>query len=332
MQEQFRSEAEFLTWLRRRSGRKAAGMLVGIGDDAGLIRPKAGRELILTTDLSIEGVHFSTRLHPPEAVGHRALARSLSDIAAMGGAPRFALVALTLSRRTDRLWLEKFYGGIFRLARRFGVMLLGGDTATKPGRTGGIAADVVVVGDVARGRALLRSGARPGDAVFVAGTLGLAALGLRALRSKLKNPAAALRAHLYPEPQCALGQFLAEERVASAAMDLSDGLSLDLARLAAASGVGGCLWRDAIPTVKPGAMSAARGVTPLSLALNGGEDYKLLFTVPQRSLPRVPAIFDGVRLHRIGEICASARGISLIGNNGKPRALAAAGYDHFRRN
>lgn len=332
MQKQYRSEAEFLTWLRRCSGRNAAGMVVGIGDDAGLIRPKAGRELILTTDLSIEGVHFSTRLHPPEAVGHRALARSLSDIAAMGGAPRFALVALALSRRTDRLWVEEFYGGIFRLAHRFGVMLLGGDTAIKPGRTGGIAADVVVVGDVARGRALLRSGARPGDTVFVAGTLGLAALGLRALRSKLKNRVAALRAHLYPEPQCALGQFLAEERVASAAMDLSDGLSLDLARLAAASGVGARLWQDAIPTVKPGAMSAARGVTPLSLALNGGEDYKLLFTVSQRSLPRVPEIFDGVRLHRIGEICASARGISLIGNNGKPQPLAAAGYDHFRSN
>ena len=326
----FESEDKFVMWLRRRSRGEVSGLRIGIGDDAGLIQPSPGREIILTADLSIEGVHFSWRLHPPEAVGHRALARSLSDVAAMGGRPKFALIALALSRRVERAWVEAFYAGIFRLARRFGVTVLGGDTALKPG---GMAADVVVMGDVEKGKALLRSGAQPGDAIFVAGTLGLSAVGLRLLRSRSRGRhAGALRAHLYPEPQCRLGQFLVARRLASAAMDLSDGLSLDLTRLAKASKVGARLWSGAIPTAKPAVLGAIHAVSPLSLALDGGEDYKLLFTVPRRKLGRVPASFEGIRLHRIGEICAPGQGIVMVEENGKSRALAAAGYDHFRRN
>lgn len=332
MRRQFKTEAEFITWLRRRSGQKATGTRVGIGDDAGLIQPSPGRDVILTTDLTIEGVHFSRKLHPPEAVGYRALARSLSDVAAMGGRPRFALIAIALSRRADRPWIEKFYAGIFRLAREYGVTVLGGDTAFKRGGAGGRAVDVMVMGDVVKGQALLRSGARPGDTIFVAGTLGLAAVGLRLLRSGSRNRSGgAVRAHLYPEPQCRLGQFLVEERLASAAIDLSDGLSLDLARLAAASGVGARVWQDAIPTVKPGILPAPHAALALSLALNGGEDYKLLFTISRKNFPRVPRAFEGIRLHPIGEICGSAHRIALIGENGRATPLAAAGYDHFRR-
>ncbi len=225
----FKSEADFIAWIRRRTPRRVAGLTLGIGDDAALVAVPPGQELILTTDMSIEGVHFTSALHPPQAVGHRALARSLSDIAAMGGTPRYALISLAVSRRTGRAWLEGFFDGLFALARRFAVAVIGGDTAIVDGPC---AVDVIVAGEVPRGRALRRSGAQPGDRIFVSGRLGMAALGLRLLpsRTRLRKPVerAALRAHLFPQPQCALGRFLSEHRLASAMMDLSDGLSIDL--------------------------------------------------------------------------------------------------------
>ena len=170
----FQNEADFITWVRQRSPRRTAGLTLGIGDDAALVQVSPAQELILTTDMSIAGVHFLEDLHPPRAVGHRALARSLSDIAAMGGTPRFALLSLAISRHAGRAWLEGFYGGLFALARRFSVALIGGDTAVTTGPT---TADVVVTGEVPRRQGLLRSGARAGDGIYVSGRLGLSALG-----------------------------------------------------------------------------------------------------------------------------------------------------------
>ncbi|MGH9351737.1 MAG: thiamine-phosphate kinase [Terriglobia bacterium] len=320
----FKSEHEFVAWLRRSRQVQPPGLRLGIGDDASLVAPSAGREIILTADLSVEGVHFLRDRHPPDAVGHRALARSLSDVAAMGGRPRFALVSLALSQRVDRPWVEKFYRGLFRLAGRFGVAVVGGDTSLAAKV---VMADVTVVGEVARGRALLRAGARPGDAIYVAGTLGLSAAGLRMLRSGSKpRAAAALRAHLYPEPQCRLGEFLVEKRLASAAIDISDGLSLDLSRLLEASGVGGRIHEEKIP-VPP---VATRGATALSLALDGGEDYKLLFTVPPSKVSRLPASFEGVRIYQMGKVCGKEQGILIEGRKGTQQ-LIPGGYDHFRR-
>ncbi|MGH9377446.1 MAG: thiamine-phosphate kinase [Terriglobia bacterium] len=324
MSRSFASEGEFVAWLKRRSPSRAVGLRLGIGDDASLVTPAVGHEIILTSDLSIEGVHFLRRRHPPDAVGHRALARSLSDVAAMGGKPRFALVSLALSPRVDRLWVEKFYGGLFRLARRFGVVVVGGDTSLSA-KT--VMTDVTVVGEVARGQALLRTGAKPGDAIYVAGTLGLAAAGLRMLRSGSKpRTTAALRAHLYPEPQCRLGQFLSEKRLASAAIDLSDGLSLDLCRLLEASGVGGEIAEDHIPVPS---ITGPRA-TALSLALHGGEDYRLLFTVPPSKVSRLPAFFEEIRLHEVGRVCERRHAIVIEGRKGT-RRLIPRGYDHFRR-
>lgn len=327
----FKAETDFIRWLSRTSGRSVPGLRLGIGDDGALIRVQGGQELILTTDLSIEGVHFSQKYHPPEAVGHRALARSLSDVAAMGGRPRFALISLALSKQIRRAWVERFYWGLRRLADRFHVMIIGGDTAIKQG---GLVVDVMVAGTVAQGAALVRSGAKGGDAIFVAGTLGLSALGLRLLRRPTLRSAAqskAVRVHLYPEPQCRLGWFLARRRLASAAIDLSDGLSADLPRLLRASGVGARVRREAIPVVGRWAPSAIRTASPLSLALGGGEDYTLLFTVPRSKLSRVPAVFEGTLLTRIGEICREHRGVAMIEENGQWKALPEGGYDHFRR-
>lgn len=301
---------------------------LGIGDDAALVEVARGNQVILTTDLSIEGVHFRRRLHRPRAVGHRALARALSDIAAMGGTPRFALVSLAISRRTSRAWIRNFYAGALDLAERLGVALVGGDTAVVPG---GISVDIVAIGEVPRGKGLLRSGARPGDQIFVSGKLGLSAMGLRLLRSgrspRTASPAEALRAHLYPEPRCALGRHLSQRRLASACIDVSDGLSTDLAHLCDSSSVGARIWAGKIPL--PETPAGRGGIDSLQLALHGGEDYELLFTVPLGKVPKIPRRFRGVALHRIGEISRS-KGLTLVQADGKPIALRPAGHDHFR--
>jgi len=322
----FKSEGALIAWIRRRTPRHPAGLALGIGDDAALVRASAGHELILTTDLSLEGVHFTATHHPPDAVGHRALARSLSDIAAMGGTPRFVLISLAISRRTGRAWLEGFFKGLFRLARRFDVAVIGGDTAVVSGAT---AIDVMVMGEVPRGRALLRSGAKAGDRIFTTGRLGMSALGLRLLmsRAQIRMPfeRAALRAHLFPEPQCAVGQFLSDHRLATAMMDISDGISIDLRRLCAASGVGATLFASRVPA--PPILDADDA---LELALHGGEDYQLLLTVAATESAKLPQRVGRIPLTCIGEIC-TRRGIRIVGANGKAEILEPLGYDHFAR-
>jgi thiamine-monophosphate kinase len=339
----FGTEREFVRWLQRQATGRAPGLRLGIGDDAALVEIRRGYDLILTTDLSIEGVHFLRDLHPPSAVGHRALARSLSDVAAMGGTPRYALISLAISRRTSRAWLREFYAGVFALARRFGVTVVGGDTAVV---SGNMLIDVAVAGEVERGKAIRRSGARPGDQLFVSGRLGLSALGLRWIQKKASAarggkgelwPASAtekmrdpVRAHLYPEPRCALGRFLGEKNLATSLIDLSDGLSTDLTRLGEASNVGARIWAQRIPVPeipkgdKPGSLRA------MDLALNGGEDYELLFSVSRRKANQITGKFKNVPLHCIGEICRSKE-VLLVLPDGKQSPLRPAGYDHFMK-
>jgi thiamine-monophosphate kinase len=320
----FKSEADFISWISRRTPRRVAGLTLGIGDDAALVTVPAGRELILTSDMSIEGVHFTSEHHPPQAVGHRALARSLSDIAAMGGTPRYALISLAAARRAGRAWLKGFFAGLFALARRYEVAVIGGDTAVVDGPC---TVDVVVAGEVPRGHALLRSGAKPGDRIFVSGRLGMAALGLRLLptwtRRRKPVEKSALRAHLFPQPQCALGHFLCEHRLASAMMDLSDGLSMDLQRLCNASGVGASLFASRLP-----APAIPDFADALGLALHGGEDYQLLFTVRASRVSQIPARFEKTSLTCVGVIGVKKR-IQIVTLDGKTRNLEPKGYDHF---
>jgi thiamine-monophosphate kinase len=278
---------------------------VGIGDDCAVFRPRGGGEdLLFTTDMLLEDVHFQRTTHTAADVGHKALARGLSDIAAMGGAPRFCLLSLAVPRWANVGWIDRFYDGFLSLADRTGAPLAGGDLA----RAARLACDVVVCGGVPRKAALYRTGARPGDRIYVSGALGGSALGLESG----KGPAR--RRHLRPEPRLALGRFLRERLHATAAMDLSDGLSLDLNRMCAASGVSASIEP---PPVFPGAT--------LSHALHGGEDYELLFTLPPDS--RAPARFEDLPLTCIG-VCASPRsGSRAVLLNGKP--LAPLGFDHF---
>lgn len=324
MKKSFSSEREFTQWLTARAGATSGRVRLGIGDDAALIAASPGMEWVLTSDMSIEGIHFRRDKHSPRSIGHRALARSLSDLAAMGARPRYALLSVVLSSNIDRSWIEEFYRGFTTLAKRFSVDLIGGDTSLSA-RT--LMMDVAAVGEATRGRALRRSGARPGDGIYLAGTLGLSALGLRGLLGRRNTaPPAALRAHLFPTPQCRLGEFLARERIASAAIDVSDGLSLDLTRLLEASHAGGQVRESDIPLPR-GAKSSDEA---LDLALNGGEDYRLLFTVPPRKERRLPASFEAIRLHKLGTVRSPEDGILLEGAHGA-RPLVPEGYDHFRR-
>jgi thiamine-monophosphate kinase len=335
----FRNETEFVRWLARRWPQRGRGFTLGIGDDAALVAAHSGRDLVLTTDLSIEGVHFRIDIHPARSVGHRALARTLSDLAAMGARPRFALLSLALSRRVARSWIAAFYDGFGALARRFDVNLIGGDTAVVDGAT---SADVIAIGEIERGRALLRSGARPGDRIFVTGRLGLSALGLDLARHGARPPASAparqrsherggalrqeaLAAHFYPEPRCALGIALARRGLASAAIDVSDGFAADLARLCESSGCGAEIRETQLPLPHQDA-----GRDSLDLALHGGEDYELIFTVPGSRLGRMPRSQSGAPLREVGQIVARRR-LLLIRAGGRETALEARGYDHFRK-
>ncbi len=290
--------------LRRKTGMlRASGLRLGIGDDCAIFRPSAREDLLLTTDLLIENVHFEHHTHTGRDVGYKALARGLSDIAAMGGAPRFCLVSLAAGAGASERWIRAFFAGLLELAKQTRTALAGGDMARAKQTT----CDIVVCGAVPRGRALRRDGARPGDSIYVSGLLGGSALGLETRRGL------AWRRHKRPEPRLRLGIFLRERVRASASMDVSDGLSLDLRRLCLASGVSAHI--EAAPRF-PGAS--------LEQALHGGEDYELLFTAPPRA--SVPSQFRGLALHRIGIIRKGRPGSVFL--NG--RRLPALGYDHFR--
>jgi thiamine-monophosphate kinase len=303
------------------------GLALGVGDDAALLKPRPGQELILTCDWSLEGSHFLRDKHPADSIGWKCLARAVSDVAAMGGEPLFFLLSLALPKTHTGKWLDGFLRGLSSAARRFHCQLAGGDTT----RNHRILINVTVIGEVPTGCAVLRSGARPGDFVYVSGRLGEAELGLRLLpsgRAASGRDSRRLKKHLYPAPRLALGRWLAGKRLATAMMDLSDGLSTDLSRLCAASGVGTRIVIDKIPTV---ALPKKKGRTPLDvteLALHGGDDYELLFTIPPRQVGRVPSAFQGLPLSCIGEVTREKQ-VVLVGPKGRAEKLAARGWDPF---
>lgn len=303
---------------------------VGIGDDAALFRPRAGYETILTCDWFLEGTHFLRDMHPPDAVGWKCLARAVSDVAAMGGVPRCFLLSLALPSLLTGGWLDEFLRGLRRASRRLDCALAGGDTT----RGEAVLINVTIIGEARRGQAVLRSGARPGDVLYLSGRIGEAEQGLQFLKhSRLPasktNPLT--RKHLYPEPRLALGQWLAAKGLASAMMDLSDGLSSDLPRLCGASRVGASVKTASLPLVRLPAARREDKVDPVQLALHGGDDYELLFTVPQRWVDRIPAAFRGVPLTPIGEITRTQE-IVLIRPDGKVQPLQPGGWDPFREN
>jgi thiamine-monophosphate kinase len=294
-------ERAILDRIRSKAG--ASKMALGIGDDCAIFRPKGKHEeLVFTTDMLIEDVHFRRATHSAAQTGHQALARGLSDIAAMGAEPRFCLFSVAFPKWADGRWISQFFDGFLALARETGTELAGGDLA----RAAKMMCDVVVCGAAPTGRALRRDGARAGNSIYVSGRLGGSALGLATKRGL------AWRRHLRAEPRLAVGRFLRTR--ATAAMDLSDGLSIDLQRLCVASGVSA--------EIEPPPLF--RGAS-LEHGLHGGEDYELLFTT--RPNVKIPASFAGVELTRIGSVRRGHPGQILLA--GEP--LPIKGYDHFAR-
>ena len=314
-----------------------AGLRIGIGHDAALGSPRPGFEWALHSDSFLDGVHFREAAYPPDSVGYKSLARAISDLAAVGAAPRFFLLTLTLPARCTGKWLDGFLRGMAHASRLYGIRLAGGDTS----ETERISISITVVGEIRRGLAVTRSGAMPGDAIYVSGRLGRAALGLELMNrlgrgAKLRNKAELarlLKPHLYPKIRVELGEWLAQNRIASAMMDLSDGLSTDLNRLCKASRVGARLDVAEVPCVKiPNAASRAlrgRRLNPLRLALDGGEDYELLFTVPPQNLKRLQDAPGFSELAAIGQI-ERGKGIMVIETDGREWRLTPGGWDPFR--
>ncbi|HEX4582862.1 MAG TPA: thiamine-phosphate kinase, partial [Acidobacteriaceae bacterium] len=340
-------EQAILSGLRARAERgigRNSGLRVGIGDDAAVLAVRRGEEIVVTTDFSLEDVHFRRGWHAPEAVGHKCLARGLSDIAAMGARPVAAFLSLAVpqelarGRSGTRSWIDHFYDGLLALAGRWDVPIAGGDLAQAPGgKNARVAADIVVVGAVERGRALLRSGARAGDALYVTGTLGGAAAELRALmRSNKRTPAqpparyrSVIRSvildtpehpHFFPQPRISIGRALVRRRLAAAAIDISDGLSVDLQHLCEESGLRAEVDAALLPL---GAGATLRD------ALHGGDDYELLFTADASA--RVPRSIAGVPVRRVGRMLRRKSGQPqmIVVQDGRRSELRAEGWQHF---
>ncbi len=295
---------------------------LGIGDDAAILHVPPGMEMVASVDSLVAGVHFPQHM-PAAAVGHRALAVNLSDLAAMGAEPAWALLALTLPQADDG-WLQEFARGFFELAQRYRLVLVGGNLAHGP-----LNITVTVHGLVPSGKGLLRSGAQAGDQIYVTGWLGDAALGLQDLQSHGMNTPVnpGVRQFCYPEPRIRAG--LALRGIASAAIDMSDGLATDLGHILQAGGVGARLSVDELPLSQWLLAHCAREQA-VNLALTGGDDYELCFTVPAARVPMLSAHaheFDS-SVTRIGEI-TTAKILRCVRADGTDRPLTFTGYQHF---
>lgn len=315
-------EKSLIQGLRRAVRPSGKSIRVGIGEDCAVLRPPAGHEILVTTDFTLEGIHFRREWHSPEVVGRRCLTRGLSDIAAMGGKPLAVFLSLALPGKLPQKWVDGFMRGLLALAREHDSTLAGGDTAQSPQS---ILADILVLGTVPKGTAVLRSGARPGDRVYVTGELGGGSAALKEFFAGRKPRAQDFPRHFHPVPRLAVGEFLRSREIATAMIDLSDGMSTDLGHICEESDVGAEIMPDDIPRARVG---RERERVDLTLALHGGEDYELLFTAPARK--RVPASIAGVPMTAIGRITRAKR-VILRRSTGVTQALKPQGWEHFRR-
>ena len=329
-------ESELISRLRNIT-RITDEVLVGIGDDAAVIRAAGGRDLIACCDLMVEGVHFRSEWAPLRLLGRKALAVNLSDVAAMGGIPKFAMISIAVPPAFGSDFIDELFKGLFELANASGVSIIGGDTSSS---RDSLFIDVSVIGECESGRAVTRRGAKIGDRIYVSGSLGASALGLSLLEdgfrlddSKDASDATALGAvlkHLAPEPRLKLGRALGEAGLATAMIDISDGLSTDLWHILEESGCGAIIYASAIP-INPCVRSLAsqtEGIDALRLALHGGEEYELLFTVRPEDQLRIAELstVSGVEITPVGEIVE--RGGLQLELEGALEPVQPAGYEH----
>ncbi|MBI2319626.1 MAG: thiamine-phosphate kinase [Betaproteobacteria bacterium] len=312
--------------IRRYFSRPAPSALLGVGDDCALLAPRAGMALAVSTDMLVEGRHFAAGADP-QALGHKSLAVNLSDLAAMGALPRWALLALSLPQ-ADEAWLAAFSDGLYRLAERHGVALVGGDTTRGP-----LAISITVIGEVPPQLALRRDRARAGDDIWVSGATGMAAMALehlsgRAPLSGANREACLARLHT-PQPRVELGLRL--RAIAAGAIDVSDGLLADLAHVLESSGVGAEIWDESIPRHAALASCEDKDLVRRCVVA-GGDDYELLFTARASERARVEALAAelGLALTRIGVVLAGEPTATLRDARGNALDIAVRGYDHFR--
>ncbi|MEK6300200.1 MAG: thiamine-phosphate kinase [Acidobacteriota bacterium] len=335
------SESEIISIIRRRA-RKQDGVIVGIGDDAAVVRPSSPRDLIACCDLMVEGVHFRREWAPPKLIGRKALASTLSDVAAMGALARFAMISVALPSDCSSEFVDELFEGVCELADSFNVSIVGGDTSSSPAS---LFLDTTVIGECEPGRAVTRSGAHAGDAIYVTGELGASALGLALLERGMRlgdcesngssemierSHREALMKHLAPVPRLGIGRALGERGLATAMIDVSDGLSTDLSHLLDESRVGAVIQADAIPIARCVELlaSGSTDLDPLQLALHGGEEYELLFTcLPQHQSQLAKLSRElGISISHIGDIVAE-KGLQLE-RNGNREIVSPAGFEH----
>jgi thiamine-monophosphate kinase len=336
------TERELVARIRRTLQPPPDWLVVGIGDDAAIVEPERNRLEALTVDALVEGIHFDRRFTPPEAIGHRALAVNLSDLAAMGAAPRLALLSLALPADLPCEDFDGIAAGLAALAAAHRLHVVGGNLTRSPGP---LVVDVTVIGSVKRRQTLTRGGARPGDEIYVSGTIGTAAAGLDMLRAGIGVDADAtpspdgrcVARYLFPEPRVRLGVLLARNRAASSCMDLSDGLGDAVHQVAEASGVGAVIDAEALPIEdaardwfrsKPSAAGDA-----LTRAIASGDDYELLFTVHPRLRGRLRSVMrhSGITVTKIG-VCTDTGAVLLrrLQRDVRSDEPLPSGFTHFR--
>lgn len=326
------SESQIIDSIRKRA-KGGKGILVGIGDDAAVLEIANNRHLIACCDLVIEGVHFRTDWSPASCIGYKSIAATVSDVAAMGGLPRYALVSVAVPVGLPDTFLSELLDGIFDAANEYDVAVIGGDTSSSPA---GVFIDTMLLGECVQGMAVKRSGAKPGDLLLVTGALGASEVGLVLLKNGLRFESAtndaqmeAIGKHLQPEPRVELGHAIGNARLATAMIDVSDGLSTDLWHLLEESGCGAILRVEDVPVADCAIeLAPGLGLDPLALALHGGEEYELLFSTSPENLGRVKDVAAslGESVSVIGEMRA-ATGLT-IERDGKTEPLLPGGFQH----
>jgi len=333
------TERELIARIRRQLPTAPDWMLVGIGDDAAVVAPERNRDEVLTVDALVEGIHFDRAFVPPDAIGHRALAVNLSDLAAMGATPRLALLSMVLPAAFQLDDFDRLVSGFVSLAARHRLHVAGGNLTRSPGP---LVLDVTVLGSVKRRQALTRSGASPGDELYVSGTLGAAAAGLEMLRAAADpttdaaaTNGASIDRYLRPEPRVRLGVLLSKNRAVTACMDLSDGLAEGVHQMAGASGVGAVVNADALPiSAEARRWFDGRGIDAVAEALTAGDDYELLVAVHPRAARRFSRTIphNEAQFTRVGTCTADGNIVIRRANEGADTeaGLPHAGYRHFR--
>jgi len=321
------AERELIRKIRERYHRVDSMLFAGIGDDCALFGNTASNPWMITTDMLVDNVHFNLNWHDPYRLGRKSIAANISDIAAMGGIPKFILLTFCFPPAVKDEWLEQFLGGIGDMCSEYGCAVIGGDTVSG----NELSFSVTVVGTSAGVSPVKRSGALAGDIVFVSGCLGSAALGLKLFQAGMSVEELTLfhLAHLDPSPQVKLGRRLAEGKLVSAMQDLSDGIATDLAHICHESGVGAILDENLLPMEENfSEYCNALQLDPTAIQLKGGEEYQLVFTVPADKETSLHGLRkEGFSLYRIGEI-QEGQGVRLQRKNGRIEDISYQGYEH----